>query len=275
VSEFEAWIGRAQSRDAAMDPWPAQALRATLGLEPEDDEALPCLWHWLYFLETAPRDRIGIDGHPQRGGFLPPIALPRRMFAGGRATVVKPLRLGRPATLTETILKVDQKRGGDDPLILMTLGFTYTQDDALCIREERDIVYLGGKPAPQAAQALQPLDDTRPWRAETTPDPVMLMRFSALTFNGHRIHYDADYAQREEGYPERVVHGPLTATLLAQLVSENAARPIAGFSFRAQSPLFVNAPLRLRAGPDEGGTATAVAYTPGGKPAMTASVTLG
>jgi 3-methylfumaryl-CoA hydratase len=274
--EFQDWIGRSQSREAMLDSWPAQALRATLGGVPEEEQNLPCLWHWLYFLETAPRDQIGVDGHPKRGGFLPPIALPRRMFAGGRTTILKPLVLGRSATLTETILKVEQKRGGDDPLILMTLGFAYTQDNELCIREERDIVYLGGRPAPQPLDsAIQPLEETRPWRADVTPDPVMLMRFSALTFNGHRIHYDTDYAQREEGYPERVVHGPLTATLLAELVRHHAPGAIHSFSFRAQSPLFVNAPLRLRAGLQEDGTATAIAYTPSGKPAMTASVTVG
>jgi len=280
-SEFQDWIGGSQSREAMLDPWPAQALRATLGGDADEDRSLPCLWHWLYFLETAPRDQIGVDGHPKRGGFLPPIALPRRMFAGGRTTVLKPLVLGSPATFTETILKVEQKRGGEDPLILMTLGFAYTQDNELCIREERDIVYLGGRagpktPAPQPLDAtVQPLEETRPWRADVTPDPVMLMRFSALTFNGHRIHYDTDYAQREEGYPERVVHGPLTATLLAELVRVHAPGAIRSFSFRAQSPLFVNAPLRLRAGPQEDGTITAIAYTPSGKPAMTASVLVG
>jgi 3-methylfumaryl-CoA hydratase len=206
---------------------------------------------------------------------MPPIPLPRRMFAGGRTTILKPLRLGRPATVTETILKVDQKRGGADPLVLMTLGFDYVQEGAPCIREERDVVYLAGRPAPQAAtQEVVALEDAGPWRADLTPDPVMLMRFSALTFNGHRIHYDSDYAKLEEGYAERVVHGPLTAILLADLVRAQAPGAIQTFSFRAQNPLFVNAPLRLRGGPQEGETARVTAYTPAGKPAMTASVTV-
>jgi 3-methylfumaryl-CoA hydratase len=275
VSEFDAWIGRFRESRAVLDPWPVQALSATLGIEQPESDALPCLWHWLYFLETAPRQQIGVDGHPRQGDFTPPFNLPRRMFAGGRTTVIKPLRVGAEAGLTETILKVEQKRAGDNPLYLMTLGFDYAQEGDICIREERDIVYLGGKPAPTtAADEVVLLEGAEPWALDMTPDPVMLMRFSALTFNSHRIHYDTDYVKQEEGYPERLVHGPLTAMLLAQLASAQTDRALAGFSFRAQNPLFVNAPVRLRGGPGEGRAAALTAYTPQGKPAMTATVTL-
>ncbi len=275
MSEFDAWIGRAQERRAVLDPWPVQALRATLGGELREADTLPCLWHWLYFLETASRDQISVDGHPNRGGFTPPIALPRRMFAGGRTNMLEPLRVGAEASLTETILKVDQKRAGDNPMYLMTVGFDYVQDGVLCISEERDIVYLGGRPAPVVhGESVATLDETEPWRAEVTPDPVMLMRYSALTFNGHRIHYDTDYVRQEEGYPERVVHGPLTATLLVELARAHTDRAVRRFSFRAQNPLFVNAPVRLRGGPAEDGTIRLTAYTPAAKPAMTATLTL-
>lgn len=272
----DAWVGRVRERRAYLDAWPVQALCATLG-GPFDGEreTLPCPWHWLYFLETASREDIDIDGHPKRGDFMPPIDLPRRMFAGGRTRVIKPLRLGAPASLKETILRVEQKRGGESPLHRVTVGHAVFQDGVLCVEEERDIVYLGAGPAPIAIDAPEvAVDEAAPWRSDLVPDPVMLMRFSALTFNSHRIHYDRDYTQAQEGYPERVVHGPLTAMLLLELARTSTQREITGFSFRAQSPLFVNSRLRLRGGPAEDGSVTLTAYTPDARVAMTATVSL-
>ena len=272
MSDFNEWVGRSRRREDRIDPWRARALRATLGGEPWEGETLPCLWHWIYFLEAASREDIGEDGHPSRGGFMPPIDCARRMFAGGRVTILNPLRLGGRASLTETILRVEQKRGGDSPLWLATLGCDYEQEGQVCIREERDLVYLDAAPS-AAPTDVQAIPQDAAWRADCKPDPVMLMRYSALTFNSHRIHYDADYCRDVEGYPERVVHGPLTATLLLELGLQAGAGAVTGFSFRALSPLFVNAPIRLRADPAEGGL-VANAYTPQGRVAMSAKMTL-
>ena len=242
TDDIMTWVGRRETIEALLDPWPAHALQASLDLtRPEQAiaEDLPPLWHWLYFLEAAPLRRIGPDGHPQRGGFMPPVVLPRRMFAGGRSRFERPLRLGRPASQTREILKIDRKTSGSGELVFVTVGHDYEQDGLLCIREERDFVFL----APQAAApTVAPVELGEPgrWRIGLTPDPVLLFRFSALTFNGHRIHYDTAYAQADENLPERVVHGPLTAILLAELVRLEVGKSVRGFEFRARKPFFVN-----------------------------------
>jgi 3-methylfumaryl-CoA hydratase len=247
TNDITAWLGRRETVEANLDPWPAQALQASLDIAGPDQaigEDLPPLWHWLYFLEAAPRGRIGPDGHPQRGGFMPPIELPRRMFAGGRTKFLQPLKLGRPASLTREILKIESKTSGSGDLVFVTVGHDYAQGGASCLTEERDFVFLAPQPpAPPVPLAEPPPAGT--WRIELTPDPVLLFRFSALTFNGHRIHYDTAYAQAEENLAERVVHGPLTAILLAELVRLKARRRITAFEFRARKPFFVGQAMTL------------------------------
>jgi 3-methylfumaryl-CoA hydratase len=271
VTDFTAWLGRRRHSDSRLDPWPVQALTATLGIEAVmPTGTLPVLWQWLYFLETPRHDQLGRDGHPRKGDFYPPIEQPRRMFVGGRCQVVAPLRIGEPARLTETVLRCEPKRGGSGPMTLLTVGYEYSQGDRRCVLEERDFMYLPDRVGGRA--------DTRP--AEEVPvaeavlakdvatDPVLLFKFSALTFNGHRIHYDGDYAREVEGYPERVVHGPLTALLLATLAAAHAG-PILRFSFRALAPLFVGDRIRLR-GDTIDETIKLSAYRPDGRVAMTA-----
>ncbi len=275
---YTDWIGSAEERADLIGLGPVQGLLATLDdgeTEPGEGDALPPLWHWFYFLPVVPQSRIGPDGHPQRGGFLPPVALPRRMFAGGRTRFPAPLIIGRPALRTGTVLKVAEKSGASGALVFVTVGYEIRQDGRLCIAEEQDIVYREpGAPVPAPVPAPFPDLPDGAWSRIVTPDPVLLFRFSALTFNAHRIHYDRPYAMAEEGYPGLVVHGPLTAVLLIDLVRRHAMRPVAAFEFRGRAPLFDLAPFRVSgvAGEDK---VALEAHGPDGKTAMTATAELG
>jgi 3-methylfumaryl-CoA hydratase len=272
MARGDDWIGRSRTRGSLLDPWPATALHASLGLLGDGvTRELPLLWQWLYFLETPRRAEQGPDGHPRKGEFLPPIANPRRMFVGGRTEVHAPLQLGRAGELTERIVSCQEKQGSNGPMTLLTLGFDYRQDGRLCVSEERDFMYL---PARERAQAEQRVDTESPvpsadWEWDVDTDPVLLFKFSALTFNGHRIHYDRDYARDKEAYPDIVVHGPLTALLLAELARSHTDRRLRQFSFRAVAPLYVGDRLRLRGQP-AGESITLTAYRPDGTAAMTA-----
>lgn len=238
-------------------------------------DPLPPLWHWLYFLPRVPASRIGADGHPQRGGFLPPVALPRRMFAGARLKFQHPLVIGQPASRTGTVRNVSQKSGGSGTLVFVAVEYKVEQDGRVCVEEEQDIVYRepGARvPAPEAKD--WPAPPAGAWTRTISPDPVLLFRFSALTFNAHRIHYDRPYAINEEGYPGLVVHGPLTAVLLLDLVRRHSERAVTAYSFRGRAPLFDLAPFRL-VGQPKGDTVELEAHGPDGAVAMSATATLG
>jgi 3-methylfumaryl-CoA hydratase len=257
---------------------PVQAMLATLDdserrLGPGDP--LPPLWHWLYFLPRAPASRIGNDGHPQRGGFLPPVELPRRMFAGARLHFRHPLVIGKPASRTGTVRDISQKHGASGTLMFVTVEYQIEQDGRVCVEEVQDIVYRepGARIAAPAVVEL-PTPPAGAWTRTITPDPVLLFRFSALTFNAHRIHYDRPYAIDEEGYPGLVVHGPLTAVLLLDLVRRHTNRAVIAYSFRGRAPLFDLAPFRLVGQPEENAVALE-AVGPDGGVAMTATATLG
>jgi 3-methylfumaryl-CoA hydratase len=205
---------------------------------------LPPGWQWLFFNPVVRRNALGIDGHPRRGGFLPPIELPRRMWADSRIRYLADLPVGVQATRRSRILKIENKAGKSGSLSFLTVEHTISRDGTPCISEEQDIVYREAMP-PGAATARAPKrhDGVPQWSRGFEPDTTLLFRFSALTFNGHRIHYDQAYARNEEGYPDLVVHGPLTATLLQQFALEHGAgRPLARFDFRGASPLFVGRP---------------------------------
>ena len=254
VDRLEDWIGRTEQVDDALAPWPSQAVAAMLddaSPSPGTNGELPPLWQWFYFLGTVPQSRLSADGHPERGGFLPPVPLPRRMFAGARMQFAKPLVLGRPATRHGIIRDVVTKEGRSGKLTFVTVGYEFRQDGKLCIEEEQDIVYREpGEPvpAPRPVNAAALPDDT--WVREFEADSRLLFRFSALTFNAHRIHYDRPYAEAEEGYPGLIVHGPLTAVLLARLVAAHTDRRITAFRFRGKAPLFDLHPFRLVGRPD-------------------------
>jgi 3-methylfumaryl-CoA hydratase len=222
-------------------------MQALLDRDPtlKDGDALPPLWHWLYFLEAERASGLGRDGHPQKGGFLPPVTLPRRMWAGSRLKFHQPLILGQDAAKQSTIQSVSQKAGRSGALCFVTVQHTLFQNDQAAITEEHDIVYRED-PSPEAPKPQPPPAPTEPeFSATVTPSEVMLFRYSALTFNGHRIHYDGDYARSVEGYDGLVFHGPLTATLLVDLACTEMKQPITQFSFRAVSPLSGPAPFKI------------------------------
>jgi 3-methylfumaryl-CoA hydratase len=242
--------------ESNLDPWPVQALEATLGMSTgraAGHSELPPLWHWLYFLPTAPRNMLGPDGHTINQEWVDSSLRRRRLFAAARTEFIRPLQIGVRALMSERVLGRRDTQGRHGPFQILTVEYQYFQHDTLCVREERDIVYLQGpvpaQPATQEDFAMKAAG-ADPWSLRVTPDPVMLMRFSALTFNSHLIHFDQLYTQREEGYPERVVHGPLVAIVLAQLLSSNQVAPIARFEFRARSPLYVNQPVQFMGKPE-------------------------
>jgi 3-methylfumaryl-CoA hydratase len=273
---FTDWIGRTDEAEEVIPLTPALAAAAIL----EDStpfaigSQLPPLWHWFYFLPKVPQSLLGADGHPRRGGFMPPIDLPRRMFAGARIRFPQPLIIGRPATRQSVIRDVSTKEGRSGRLAFVTVAHTIRQDGAVCVEEEQDIVYREpGTPVAAPTVVDLPAVPTGSWTRTVKPDPVLLFRFSALTFNAHRIHYDRPYATAVEGYPGLVVHGPLIAVLLLELVRRQPESSVTAFAFRALAPLFDGASFRLIATP----TATRIeleAQGPDGRTAMTASATV-
>jgi len=238
---LRGWVGKKEVRSDSLTAWPIAALAATLD-EPElavdIGSPVPNGWHWIFFLEAKPASELGSDGHPKRGGFLPPVPLPRRMWAGGRLEFIQPLKIGDPITRESEILSVEPKSGRSGTLVFVTVRHTIKAAGTIAIIEEQDIVYR------EAAQKGEPLPPGKPapgnaaWSRRVMPDSTLLFRYSALTFNGHRIHYDKDYATNEEHYPGLVVHGPMQATLLLDLCRQNARRTLKQFEYRAQHPLF-------------------------------------
>lgn len=278
TEDFSGWIGQTESVEDDISLFPAQAVAAMLDSTatwPDRGGDLPPLWHWFYFLARVPQSRLDGDGHPQRGGFMPPIPYPRRMFAGARLRFHRPLIIGQPARREGVIRNVVQKSGRSGSLAFVTVGYRFHQQGELCIDEEQDIVYREPGPSIPAPQAVElPPVPEGAWSRMVVPDTRLLFRFSALTFNAHRIHYDRPYATQEEGYPGLVVHGPLTAILLLELASAHQGQRIAGFSFRGQAPLFDLAPFRLVAMPADG-RVELEAQGPDGKTALSATAELG
>lgn len=271
---YSDWVGRRRVVEDGIAPFTARAAASLFDREEPElrvGDPLPGLWHWFYFLPTAPQRRLSRDGHPERGGFMPPIPLPRRMFAGARARFHRPLRIGEPARRTSEILDVALKSGRSGNLAFVTVAHRIEQGGELCVEEERDIVYREEGEAVPAPPVVEP-EPAPPgaWEREVRADPLLLFRFSALTFNAHRIHYDRPYATGVEGYPGLVVHGPLTAMLLAELVRAHDPRPLAAFSFRGRRPLFDLAPFRLRGHPEPDGVELE-ARGPDDRVALTAS----
>jgi 3-methylfumaryl-CoA hydratase len=273
-ASYADWIGKTEEAEDLIALAPVRAAAATLDdttTEFVPGSPLPPLWQWFFFLPLVSQAGLGLDGHPRRGGFMPPIALPRRMFAGARMRFVRPLVIGKPAHRQSVIRDVTEKEGRTGKLAFVTVAHRIDQDGAVCIEEEQDIVYREpGAPlvAPEP-RALKPAP-AGSWTRLITPTPTLLFRFSALTFNAHRIHYDRTYATTVEGYPGLVVHGPLTAVLLMELVRAHAHRSVAAFEFRARAPLFDLAPVRL-IGTPAGARVHLEAHGPDGQTAMSAT----
>jgi 3-methylfumaryl-CoA hydratase len=245
------WVGRRETLHDVLQPTPLQALNATLDHAPmavSPGTPLPPLWHWLYFLPLHRQSEIGPDGHPRRGGFLPPVPLPRRMWAGSQLQWHAPLCVGDAVQRDSTIAEVNVKQGRSGTLVFVKVRHELRCNGAAepALTELHDIVYREARqpgdvdPPPQAAPAMAE------WTRELTPDEVLLFRYSALTLNGHRIHYDRPYATQVEGYPGLVVHGPLIATLLLDLLRRQRPQAqVASFRFRAQRPTFDGRPMRV------------------------------
>ncbi len=244
--DYSAWVGRTETVTDVLDAVRSGALCAALGQEAglALGAPLPLLHHWLYFWNVQPPASLGPDGHPAKGGFLPPIPLPRRMWAGGRLRFLQPLVIGEPVSRTSTISSITEKSGKSGPLVFVTVQHEISGRNGVAIIEEQDLVYR----EPASGRSDLPVGESAPaaaWHEELTPDTVLLFRYSALTMNGHRIHYDRPYAVEVEAYPALVVHGPLQATLLASLAAQRLPSPISGFTFRGQSPAFDGITLHI------------------------------
>ena len=258
-SALAHWVGREETLADSVTAAPLRGLSATLDRDdppPEPGSPVPPLGHWLYFLPQAPQSQIGPDGHPRRGGFLPPVPLPRRMWAGGRLSWEpgNPLRVGDAVQRTSRIESVTHKHGRTGEMVFVLVKHTVHNADGLCLTEEHDIVYRALVQPGEAVPAPTAADTNAPWRRQIVPDPVLLFRYSALTFNGHRIHYDRSYVTQEEGYPGLIVHGPLIATLLVDLVRRHApGRLVRRFDFRAVRPTFDLNPVFVNGAPSGDG----------------------
>ncbi|MDD9811159.1 MAG: MaoC family dehydratase N-terminal domain-containing protein [Gammaproteobacteria bacterium] len=287
------WRGRRRERDDTIGAQPVEFLRATLDQPWFDDlrigAPLPCAWHWIFFLEAAPGRALGRDGHPLRGDFLPPVALPRRMWAGGRLEFAAPICIGEELRRVSTVADIARKTGRSGELCFVTVRHQFFSGSRLKMTEQHDIVYRedpapgapGGEDSPPVAPASPSptvdtttgIIDSADTVARITPTPVMLFRYSALTFNSHRIHYDADYCRQVEGFPGPVVHGALTATFLAGLAAQHSGALPRRFAYRALRPLYAGAPVTLSAR-QQGGGLQLQAADARGRLAMTAEMEL-
>jgi len=245
--ELQKWVEKTETVSDQITPVPIAALRATLDIDaplPKEGDALPPLWHWLYFWTIHRQSELGPEGHASKGRFLPPVELPRRMWAGGRFEFLHPLRVGGTYSRTSRIASVQRKEGRTGPLIFVTARHEIGNAEGTVLIEEQDIVYREHPKPGDVVPAPQPAPRGSKWEREIRPEAVLLFRYSALTFNAHRIHYDWRYATQVEGYPGLVVHGPLIATLLLDLLRRNISdAKITRFMFRAVSPLFDTAPF--------------------------------
>ncbi len=259
IAHLQSWTGRTETLSDQIWGHAVGAFSATLDRDdpqPQPGDALPPLWHWMNFVAVAPQSQLGADGHPARGGFLPPVPLPRRMWAGSRVQwhTDNPLRVGEAVQRVSRILSVDHKKGRSGELLFVQLRHESGNARGVSVTEEQDIVYRAaaqpGEPAPVPTAAEQ----SAAWVRRITPDPVLLFRYSALTFNGHRIHYDRSYATQEEGYPGLVVHGPLIATLLIDLLRRNApGAVVTDFAFKAVRPTYDLHPFTVLGQPSPDG----------------------
>jgi 3-methylfumaryl-CoA hydratase len=259
IESLQQWVGRTHTRCDVISAAPVAALSASLNLPAPRavvGAALPACWHWLYFQEVVPTSRLTPDGHAPRGDFLPPVPMPRRMWAGSRLRIAVPLLVGDEARRVSTVQSVTHKQGRSGDLVFVTLRHQVFCRQILAIDEEQHLVYRDQRMGDDNAQhsskqtAKSTTETSLPlaqWRWEVSADTVLLFRYSALTFNSHRIHYDRDYAMREEGYGGLVVQGPLTATLLLELLNrELPSARVSTFEFRAARPLLAETTMLLQ-----------------------------
>lgn len=261
---LESWIGRSRTQRDVIGATPVHALRATLdlaGSAVEPGAPLPPLWHWLYFLPLHRHSELGPDGHARRGDFLPPVPLPRRMWAASRFEFLEPVCVGDAVERCSTVTDVRHKSGRSGPLVFVTVRHELRRAGAAAaaLVEFHDIVYRDANKPTDAEPPAQRAPVEAAWQRCIVPDDVLLFRYSALTFNAHRIHYDRRYATGVEGYPGLVVHGPLIATLLMDLLRRHAPlADVAAFRFKALRPTFDLHPFTLNGLPQPDGKTVAL-----------------
>lgn len=250
----QAWVGRTETVQDRMDPALVERVTATLG-GPQlgQNDPLPALWQWAFFQNPVGMDGIGRDGHPERGGFLPVADNRNRMWAGGRIEFVRPLRIGVNASRTSTVAAVKEKTGSTGSLMFVTVKHEYRQDGQVVIAEEQDIVYR--TPSPPKLTGSQAAPEAQ-WQETVNPSAELLFRYSAVTFNTHRIHYDQPYVTQEEGYPGLVVHGPMIATrMVAAFVAAHPDKRLVHLAYRGLRPLISPKPFEVAGRIDESGVA--------------------
>jgi 3-methylfumaryl-CoA hydratase len=280
IDTLRGWIGRTETLTDLVAPAPVRALTATLDRDDANapdrpGDAIPPLWHWLYFLPAHRQSEIGPDGHARRGGFVPPVPLPRRMWAGSQLQFHAPLRVGQEIERTSRIADVRLKEGRTGPLVFVNVDHEIRAGSQLAISERHDIVYREMPQPGEPTPAGTPAPEGAHWSRIIEPDDVLLFRYSALTFNGHRIHYDRRYVTEVEGYPGLIVHGPLIATLLLDLLRRQLPdAQVRTFSFRAFKPLFDVAPFIVCGRQEHSHTVKLWAQTPDGHLNMDATAIL-
>jgi 3-methylfumaryl-CoA hydratase len=277
IEHLRTWIDRSETIEDVATLVPLRALTATLDRDdpPGQGDAIPPCWHWLYFLPVHRESEIGPDGHAKRGGFLPPVPLPRRMWAGSRIEFPAPLRAGQALSRTSRITDVSLKEGRTGPLVFVKVRHEIRGDGQVAVVDQHDIVYRDMPQPGEPAPAGVPTPTDAQWTRRIEPDDVLLFRYSALTFNGHRIHYDRRYVTTVEGYPGLIVHGPLIATLLLDLLRRELPKAqVTKYSFRAVKPLFDIASFDVCGRREDQHTVKLWARTPEGHLAMEATATL-
>lgn len=242
--DFSQWIDKQETRHDLISAQLTKRIAIIFGEDcPHEGQPLPHLWHWAFFQEPLIETCLGKDGHPVRGIFLPPAEGRNRMWAGGRVCFLQPLIVGKSAKCISTIKAVKEKQGKTGSLLFVTVEHQYFQEGELCLSEEQDIVYR--EPSPPKLES----DSTLPaltWNETVHPTPVMLFRYSAVTFNGHRIHYDHPYATEQEGYPGLVVHGPMIATLiLHSFIKQYPQCMPKNFTYRGLRPLIADTSFHI------------------------------
>ena len=255
---LSAWENRTETRNGGLGTQVANMACATLnraGPALAFGDVMPPLWHWFAFLPDTPAHELGADGHPPLGDFLPAVQLNRRMWAGGQLTFLRPVHVGEPLSRRSTIRKIAEKTGAAGQMVFVTVDHEISGEDGVAIREQQDIVYLSipDTYAPPRRQAALQAPD---FAEEVNATPTLLFRYSSLTFNAHRIHYDLPYAQDIEKYPDLVVHGPLQAKLLIDAATRQEGRAPKNFSFRGVHPAFAGEALSVMGQRDETGGLT-------------------
>ncbi len=254
IATLMPWVGRTEVRNGTADAWPVEGLRALLD-EPgacANGMTAPSLVQWLYFAPTVGQSQIGEDGHPKRGGFLPPVEFPRRMWASSDITFHAPIRLGDPLKKTAEIADISLKQGESGALVFVKVANRYESGGTLVLEETQMLVYRDLPPAGAATPVGKQVPQAALWSVPHRPDEAMVFRYSAVTFNAHRIHYDLAYATGVEGYPGVIVQGQLLATLMLRACEAHGSGRIRRFNFRGVQPVFageaVHAEGQARAG---------------------------